>query len=97
MLGTVGLWYPNDWPEPEIKWALLRKAWGKGYAQEAARAVQGMAVRELGAPPISLIGVDNVASINVALAVGAKLERQLLFRGNPFSIYRHPDVRRGDV
>ena len=96
VLGTVGLWYPNDWPEPEIKWALLRKAWGKGYAQEAARAVQGMAVRELGAPPISLIGVDNLASIKVALAVGAKLERQLLFRGNPFSIYRHPDVRCGD-
>jgi RimJ/RimL family protein N-acetyltransferase len=97
VLGTVGLWYPNDWPEPEIKWALLRKAWGKGYAQEAARAVQGMAVRELGSPPISLIGVDNVASINVALAVGAKLERQLLFRGNPFSIYRHPDVRCGEA
>ena len=96
VLGTVGLWYPNDWPEPEIKWALLRKAWGKGYAQEAARAVQGMAVRELGAPPISLIGVDNLASIKVALAVGAKLERQILFRGNPFSIYRHPDVRCGD-
>jgi RimJ/RimL family protein N-acetyltransferase len=96
VLGTAGLWYPNDWPEPEIKWALLRKAWGKGYAQEAARAVQGMAVRELGAPPISLIGVDNLASIKVALAVGAKLERQILFRGNPFSIYRHPDVRCGD-
>jgi len=97
VLGTAGLWYPYDWPEPEIKWALLRKAWGKGYAQEAARAVQGMAVRELGAPPISLIGVDNLASTKVALAVGAKLERQILFRGNPFSIYRHPDVRCGDV
>ena len=20
VLGTVGFWYPNDWPEPEIKW-----------------------------------------------------------------------------
>jgi RimJ/RimL family protein N-acetyltransferase len=35
-LGTVGLWYPVDWPAPEIKWALIRKAWGKGYAREAA-------------------------------------------------------------
>ena len=97
VVGTVGLWYPNDWPEPEIKWALLRRAWGKGYAQEAARAVQRMATRELGTPPISLIGVDNAASIQVALAVGARLEREILFRGNPFSIYRHPHVGDGNV
>jgi len=93
VLGTVGLWYPIDWPEPEIKWALLRKAWGKGYAREAAQAVQGVAVQELGTPPISPIGVDNVASIHVALADGARLERRISFRGNPFGIYRHPPVR----
>jgi RimJ/RimL family protein N-acetyltransferase len=92
VLGTVGLWYPNDWPEPEIKWALLRKAWGKGYAQEAARSVQRVAVREVGTPPISLIGVENTPSIKVALAVDATLESQIQFRGNPFNIYRHPSV-----
>ena len=92
VLGTVGLWYPNDWPEPEIKWALLRKAWGKGYAREAARSVQRVAVREFGTPPISLIGVENTPSIKVALAVGATLESQIRFRGNPFNIYRHPSV-----
>jgi RimJ/RimL family protein N-acetyltransferase len=91
-LGTVGLWYPNDWPEPEIKWALLRKAWGKCYAQEAARSVQRVAAREFGTPPISLIGVENAPSIKVALAVGATLESQIQFRGNPFHIYRHPRV-----
>ena len=21
VIGAIGLWYPNDWPEPEIKWA----------------------------------------------------------------------------
>jgi len=92
VIGTVGLWYPNDWPEPEIKWALLRKAWGNGYAQEAAKAVQYIASGHLDKPPISLIGLENVPSIKVALAVGAKLERQILFRGNPFSMYRHPSV-----
>lgn len=25
VLGIAGLWFPNDWPEPEIKWALLRR------------------------------------------------------------------------
>jgi RimJ/RimL family protein N-acetyltransferase len=97
VVGTVGLWYPNDWPEPEIKWALLRKAWGKGYAQEAARAVQGVAVRHLGKPPISLISVENAPSIHVALSVGAIFERQMLFRGNPCNIYRHPRVVAGGV
>jgi RimJ/RimL family protein N-acetyltransferase len=43
MMGPVGLWYPGDWPEPEIKWSLSREFWGKGYATEAALAVQTMA------------------------------------------------------
>jgi RimJ/RimL family protein N-acetyltransferase len=92
MVGTVGLWYPNDWPEPEIKWALLRQAWGKGYAHEAAKAVQRVAAVHFGKPPISLIGIENTPSIKVALAVGAEFERQILFRGNPCNIYRHPRV-----
>jgi RimJ/RimL family protein N-acetyltransferase len=40
VLGTVGPWYPLEWPEPEIKWALARRFWGRGYASEAVRAVQ---------------------------------------------------------
>jgi RimJ/RimL family protein N-acetyltransferase len=24
MIGPVGLWYPGDWPEPEIKWSLTK-------------------------------------------------------------------------
>ncbi|MEP7057945.1 MAG: GNAT family N-acetyltransferase [Caldimonas sp.] len=90
VVGTVGLWYPYDWPEPEIKWALLKRFWGKGYAAEAAKAVQRIAVDHFSKPPISLIGAQNIASIKVAKAVGAELEEQILFRGNPFEIYRHP-------
>jgi RimJ/RimL family protein N-acetyltransferase len=90
VVGTVGLWFPNDWPEPEIKWALVRKAWGKGFAIEATRAVQPVAAAHFGTPPISLIGEHNVASIKVAESVGATLEREMLFRGNPCRIYRHP-------
>src|SRR5579859_2256028 len=25
MIGPVGLWYPGEWPEPEIKWSLARR------------------------------------------------------------------------
>lgn len=90
VIGTVGLWFPIDWPEPEIKWALIRRAWGKGFAGEAARAVQSMATAHFGVPPISLIGAQNAASIKLALSVGATLESEILFRGNPFHICRHP-------
>jgi RimJ/RimL family protein N-acetyltransferase len=91
VLGTVGLWYPLEWPEPEIKWALARRHWGQGYASEAVRAVQGMAHECL--PQlrlISLIDSRNEASIRLALAVGATLEREIEFAGRPFCVFRHP-------
>src|SRR4026207_1359847 len=47
VIGIAGLDYPNDWPEPEIQWALARKFWGKGYAKEAATAVKEMAKKFL--------------------------------------------------
>lgn len=90
VLGTVGLWYPLEWPEPEIKWALARRHWGRGYASEAVRAVQRMAHESM--PDlrlISLIDSRNVSSIRLALAVGARLEREIEFAGSPFHIYRH--------
>lgn len=99
VLGTVGLWYPHEWPEPEIKWALIRRHWGKGFAGEAVRAVQRMAREHLPGPPlISFINADNAPSIRLALAVGATLERETRFRGGTWHIYRHPmDSRSGDT
>ena len=92
VLGTVGAWYPIEWPEPEIKWSLARRHWGQGYASEAVRAVQRMAQDCL--PHlrlISLIDSRNEASIRLALAVGAVLEREIEFAGAPFHVYRHPE------
>lgn len=93
VLGTVGLWYPSDWPEPEIKWALARRHWGKGFASEAARAVQRMAARQL--PQLSLISfihAENAASIQLAKAIGATFEKEAPFRGAVFHVYRHPKL-----
>jgi RimJ/RimL family protein N-acetyltransferase len=91
VIGAAGLWYPNDWPEPEIKWALSRRFWGKGYASEAVRAIQVPAFRHLGGKaPISLINAENEASIRLAAAVGAQYEKTVEFRGSPWHIYRHP-------
>lgn len=89
-VGLVGLWFPKEWPETEIKWALVQRHWGKGYASEAARAVQALLPRFLPhMQPISLIHADNDRSIALALALGATLEKQLEFRNAPFHQYRH--------
>ncbi len=91
VIGTAGFWYPNDWPELEIKWALSSKYWGKGYASEAARSVQKVALKFFPDKPlISFIHSSNMASIQLALAINASLEKQVEFRGSNWHIYRHP-------
>jgi len=90
VIGTVGFWFPNDWPSPEIKWALAPKYWGKGYASEAARAVKEIGFECLPQIPwISLIHGDNNNSIQLALALGAKLDRKIEFRGGNWHVYQH--------
>lgn len=90
--GLVGLWYPGDWPEPEIMWALVPSARGRGLASEAVRAVRAMAREHLPElRPISLISVGNEASVRVARAVGATLEREIPWHGGRAQIFRHPE------
>ena len=98
LLGTVGLWYPNDWPETEIKWALLRRYWGKGFASEATRAVKKMAAEFLpDSSLISLIHSENVASIQLALAIGAKFEKEIEFRNGKWHVYRHSSCAQNEI
>jgi len=61
---------------------LAPEHWGKGYASEAARAVQKVGRQHL--LDISLIGFirkENEASIRLALAIGATFETWVPFRG----------------
>ena len=91
VIGTVGFWYPCEWPEPEIKWNLVRKYWGHGYASEAVRAVQNIAKKCFpNTPLISFMDSRNSAAINLARAVGAIFEKKLEFRGGIWHVYRHP-------
>ncbi|RTE65785.1 N-acetyltransferase [Amphritea opalescens] len=90
VVGIVGLWYPGDWPEPEIMWSLIPGYSGKGYATEGAIAVREMAATYL--PElrlISLIFEQNAASRKLALSLGATLEREFSFRDKTALIYRH--------
>ncbi len=90
LVGTCGLWHPVDFPEREIKWAILPDCQRRGYAGEAAAAVLRMALECFPErPPISFIHQDNAASIGVARSLGAVLEDEVDFRNARFVVYRH--------
>jgi RimJ/RimL family protein N-acetyltransferase len=89
-VGIVGLWFPGDWPEPEVKWALLRRFWGHGYATEAAAAVIAMAKGDLGwRRLISLILPENASSKAVALRLGGIYEKTIPFRSGVAEIFAY--------
>ncbi|MGH3426084.1 MAG: GNAT family N-acetyltransferase [Mycobacteriales bacterium] len=67
-----------DWGhELELGWLLLPPFHGRGYATEAARAVRQLVPGRV----VSLIRVENAASINVARKLGMTLERDIEFVG----------------
>ncbi len=97
VLGRVGflVWDPAVWAnglrdevgepyETELGWTLGRENWGRGYATEAAAAARDwvFAERDL-ARLISLINLENQASIRVAEKLGAIPGR--VVEGPPFS------------
>ena len=72
-LGRIGPLAPEGWPGLEIAWGLARHAWGKGYAQEAARATIDWTFENRSVDRIvSIIHPLNVASQKVAARVGER-------------------------
>lgn len=92
MVGIVGPWNPEGWPEPELGWDLMNGHEGKGYATEAALAVRDHAYETLGwTTAISLVAEGNDASAAVARRLGATFERR--FTHDMFGemqVFRHP-------
>jgi RimJ/RimL family protein N-acetyltransferase len=46
-VGSVGIFQPLDWPEPEIAYSLDRAFWRQGLATDAAKGGSRLAVRAL--------------------------------------------------
>lgn len=75
LIGRVGPWQPEGWPDFEIGWTIRRQFWGRGYATEAASACVAYAFNDLRrSHVISLILPENVRSIRVAERLGERLE-----------------------
>jgi RimJ/RimL family protein N-acetyltransferase len=71
-IGRVGPWQPEGWPGSEVGWALVRDAWGRGYAQESAQAAIDWVFDALGwTEVIHIIAPDNLASQRLAERLGA--------------------------
>ncbi len=88
MMGPIGLWFPGDWPEPEIKWSLAQKFWGKGYVTEAATAIRELVIKELKWNRlISIIHPENQRSMAVAKRIGGIYEKTIPFRGELADVY----------
>lgn len=91
LVGRVGLWFPEGWPEPEIGWQIYDGFEGRGYAYQAAMAARRDARDRLGLGPlISLINHENIRSRRLAERMGAVVERDGDVMGKPALIYRHP-------
>lgn len=89
LVGPVGLYYPGDWPGPEIMWTIAPDFWGKGYASEDAAAVRQAALDAGFDRLISLIDPENSRSISVAKRLGASYEKTIPFRGGVADVYVH--------
>ena len=90
VIGPIGLWYPPEWPEPEIKYSLAPEFWGKGYATEAGLAVKHMAGDHLKWKRlISLILTGNEASKKLAQRLGGVYEKTIPFRNSEADIFAY--------
>jgi RimJ/RimL family protein N-acetyltransferase len=89
-IGHCGLYYPHQWPEPEIGWSIFPGHQRNGYAHEAAKESLRYAYQVLGwTTAISLIANDNAPSIALAQKLGAVAEKPFQYRNTDCTIYRH--------
>ena len=89
-IGSVGLFEPLDWPEPEIAYSLDEPYWHRGFATEAAAAARDWLFAHFPHQRLaSFIRPENQASIRVAERLGAVLEGTAELRGVTFQHWVH--------
>jgi RimJ/RimL family protein N-acetyltransferase len=89
-IGSVGVFHPLDWPEPEIAYSLDQPFWGQGFATEAVRTARNWLFDHF---PLnraaSFIRPDNLASKRVVERLGAVCERTFELRDCNYEYWVH--------
>lgn len=90
LIGTVGLWKSEPWPEHEMGYWLLPHMQGKGFGLEAGTAVLQHA-KTIDLPSlVSYIDPRNEPSKKLALGLGARLDQTIeLLDFGPHEVYRY--------
>jgi RimJ/RimL family protein N-acetyltransferase len=88
LIGRIGIFSPEGWPDVEVGWMLRRASWGQGFATEGAQAALAYAFTALQQPHvISMIRPDNTTSIRVAEKLGEQLEDRIEMHGDIALVY----------
>ncbi|OJJ14813.1 hypothetical protein BKI52_40350 [marine bacterium AO1-C] len=91
LVGCVGLWKSEPWPELELGYWLLPEMQGKGYAFEAAQRVKNHALETLKrATLVSYIDPTNEPSQKLAVRLGGVHEKDIqLLEFGLHRVYRY--------
>ncbi|PKH63601.1 N-acetyltransferase [Halomonas sp. Choline-3u-9] len=80
-------------PEVEIGWRLVRDAWGKGVATEAAKIILEHGLNTVGLPRIVAdIDPQNIASARVAEKISMKYVEDRILGGSKFLSFQSRSI-----
>ena len=88
LVGSVGAFFREGWPEIELGWNTFRAFWGQGIAREAATEVLRHVFEERGEPmATALVDSGNAPSLRVAARLGMTYESEVDLFGKPVGRY----------
>jgi len=87
-IGWCGLKYIKETGITDLGYRLMKTAWGKGYATEAAQYTLIYGLRDLKINLITgMAHIENIASLRVLEKIGMKFSRREIVEGQPVKVY----------
>ncbi len=87
-IGWCGLKYIKETGITDLGYRLMKTAWGKGYATEAAQYTLIYGLRDLKIETITgMAHIENIVSLKVLEKIGMKYSKQEIVEGQPVKVY----------